>query len=57
VDQAQDGDADHARHLNEEQLQPQQALDPTTRTEKNNRETTEGNTGVRNGERLNKPKT
>jgi hypothetical protein len=42
----QQRNTNNARHLNEEQLQPQQALDPTTRTEKNNRETTEGNTGV-----------
>jgi hypothetical protein len=46
----------HPRHLNEEQPQPQQALDPTTRTEENNRETTKNNTGVRNSEPPNKPK-
>jgi hypothetical protein len=47
LNQAQDGDANNARNTREKRVQPQQALDPTTRAEENNGETTEGSAGVR----------
>jgi len=37
----------HPRNTNEEQLQPQQTPNPTTRTKENNIETTEGSTNVK----------
>jgi hypothetical protein len=43
----QQRNTNNARHLNEEQLQPQQTPNTTTRTEENNRETTEGSTNVK----------
>jgi hypothetical protein len=44
----------HPRNTNEEQ--PQQTPNTKTRTENNDRKTTENNTGVRNSEPPNKPK-
>jgi SET domain-containing protein len=44
------------RNTNEEQPQPQQTPNTKTRTENNDRKTTENNTGVRNSEPPNKPK-
>jgi hypothetical protein len=51
----QQRNTNNARHLNEEQLQPQQALNPTTRTKNNDRKTTEGSAGVRTDKESQEP--
>jgi hypothetical protein len=51
----QQRNTNNARHLDEEQLQPQQALNPTTRTETNHGETTENNAGVRTDKETQEP--